>query len=328
MRNPAILSDRTVVITGASSGVGKAMALELARQGAKLVLAARRKEALDELVQECNTLGGLALAVRTDVCDPEDIRRLAEMAFQFGGSIDVWINNAGVLAAGALEDIPVEVNERVIRTNLLGYLHCAAIVIPYFKKQGHGILINNISVGGWFPTPYGTAYTASKFGLRGFSEALKGELEGWPRIHVCDLYPGFLDTPGMQHAANFTGKQLKPAPPVFDPFRVARAVVEVIQHPQSQTTIGWTSTFLRLAWQCMPVITRAITVVVIRTYLKQAKELGPTSGNIPAPVHYGTSVDGGWRSTGMPSIRKNKPMLVTLGIAGLAIGLTILARKR
>lgn len=327
MQKPALLRDKTVVITGASSGVGRAMAIELAKQGAKLVLAARRKEALDELVQECNELGGLAIAVLTDVGITEHIRNLAETAFQFGGAIDVWINNAGVLAAGALEDIPTEVNEGVININLVGYMHCAAIAIPYFKQQGHGILINNISVGGWFPTPYSAAYTASKFGLRGLSAALKGELRGWDHIHVCDLYPAFLDTPGIQHAANFTGKVLKPAPPVYDPFRVARKVVSLIQQPRSQTTIGWSSTFLRLAWQGLPALTRLITVYVIRAYLKQARELKPTSGNIPAPVHYGTSIEGGWRQPVLTPRRKRSALL-TVGIAGLAIGLALLAGAR
>src|SRR5688500_13212748 len=197
---------KTVVITGASSGVGKAMALELAQHGAKLVLAARRQDALNELVAECNELGGLAMAVPADMRSIESIRQLASKAYEFGGTIDVWINNAGVLAAGALEQIPAEVNEDVIKTNLMGYVHSAHTVLPYFKDQEQGILINNISVGGWFPTPYGAAYTASKFGIRGFSESLKAELNEYPDIHICDLYPGFLDTPGIQHAANYTGK--------------------------------------------------------------------------------------------------------------------------
>ena len=82
----------------------------------------------------------------------------------------------------------------------MGYMHGAHAVLPYFKDQGYGVLINNISVGGYTPAPYAAGYTASKFGLRGFSQSLKGELYNWPHIHVCDLFPAFLDTPGIQHA--------------------------------------------------------------------------------------------------------------------------------
>ncbi|WP_207514315.1 SDR family oxidoreductase [Longitalea luteola] len=320
------MSTKTIVITGASSGVGKAMALELAQHGAKLVLAARRKEALDELAAECNQLGGLALAVPGDMRSLDAIHQLASQAFQFGGSIDVWINNAGVLAAGALEEIPAEVNESVIRTNLLGYIHSAHTVLPYFKEQGYGILINNISVGGWFPTPYGAAYTASKFGLRGFSESLKGEMLAYPDIHICDLYPGFLDTPGMQHAANYTGKMLKPAPPVYDPRKVARAVVTLINNPKPQTTVGASALLLRLAFQLFPALTRTITASVIRTYLKQASPMEHQSGNILQTVPYGTSADGGWRK-GMSQSMNKKAGLVAAGVAGVIIGALLLGRK-
>jgi short-subunit dehydrogenase len=325
--NQQEMRTKTVVITGASSGVGKAMALELAQHGAKLVLAARRQDALEELVAECNELGGLAMAVPADMRSIESIRQLASKAYEFGGTIDVWINNAGVLAAGALEQIPAEVNEDVIKTNLMGYVHSAHSVLPYFKDQGHGILINNISVGGWFPTPYGAAYTASKFGVRGFSESLKGELNKYPDIHICDLYPGFLDTPGIQHAANYTGKILKPAPPVYDPQKVARAVASVINNPRSRTTIGASSVFLRLAFQLFPALTRNITASVIRTYLKHADPMQPNSGNILHEVAYGTSVEGGWRKPVNKSINI-KAGLLAAGIAGVIIGSFVLGRKR
>jgi short-subunit dehydrogenase len=168
-------------------------------------------------------------------------------------------------------------------------------VLPYFKIQKQGILINNISVGGWFPVPYATAYSASKFGLRGFSEALKGELTGFPDIHIVDIYPGFLDTPGIQHAANYTGKALKPAPPVIDPRVVARAVVKLVQQPQSSKTIGISGAFLRLAYAVFPTISRTITGMVIRKYLAHAQEIEHTTGNVLKTVNFGSGIDGGWR---------------------------------
>jgi short-subunit dehydrogenase len=317
------IQQKTIVITGASSGVGKAIALHLAAQGTTLVLAARRKEALEETEAACIEAGANVLTVVTDMQQVEDIRLLAEKAYQFGGAIDVWINNAGVLAAGPLEEVPVEVSESVIKTNLLGYMHSAHIVIPYFKKQQYGMLINNISVGGWFPTPYATAYTASKFGLRGFSEALKGELIGWPHIHVCDLYPGFLDTPGMQHAANYTGKVLKPAPPVYSPEKVAKAVARIIESPAAQTTIGLGASLLRFAWNWFPGISRAATVLLVRSYLKRADALEATSGNVKAPLLFGTSVDGGWQ---MAPSRKKMAVFAAAGVIGLLLASAVVSR--
>ncbi len=314
---------KVVVITGASSGAGRAIAIEFARNGAKLVLAARRREALEEVAIECASLGGKAWVVPTDTREAKDMQNLAEEAMQFGGRIDVWINNAGVLAAGTFDDIPSEVNENVIRTNLLGYIHGAQAVLPIFKEQGKGMLINNISVGGWFPTPYMAAYSASKFGLRGFFESLKGELNQYPNIHVCDLYPGFLDTPGIQHAANFTGKELKPAPPVYDPRKVARAVISIVKDPRSKVTIGVSSAFLRFAYQHFPALSRNITAAVIRTYLKGAGPTETTSGNIMHTVDYGTGIDGGWRNVSL----KPAPRIRALLFAGLAIGLMVMGKK-
>lgn len=311
------LKDKVIVITGASSGVGKAIAVELAKHNTKLVLAARRNDALQEAVEECNALGSSALAVEADTRLPQDVQMLAKAAYEFGGAIDVWINNAGVLAAGAIDEIPATINENVIRTNLLGYMNGAQEALPYFKIKNRGILINNISVGGWLPVPYATAYSASKFGLRGFSEALKGEVSDYPDIHIVDMFPGFLDTPGMQHSANYTGKVLKPAPPISDPRRVARAVVELIKNPRSRKTIGFAAGFLRMSYALFPKITRNITGLVIRKYLNNAADIDHTSGNVLRPVDYGTGIDGGWRNKGI-SREATVSMMI---FAGLAAGL-------
>ena len=316
---------KMVVITGASSGAGRAIAIEFAKHGARLVLAARRQQALDEIATECKELGATVLVVLTDTKEAQSVHDLASAAFEFGGPIDIWINNAGVLAAGALENIPAEVNEAVIRTNLLGYIHGAHAVLPYFKQQGYGMLVNNISVGGWFATPYMAAYSASKFGLRGFFESLKGELNQYPHIHVCDLYPGFLDTPGMQHAANYTGKSLKPAPPVYDPRKLARAVISLVDDPQQKTTIGAASGFLRFAYHFFPTLSRNLTATAIRAYLKQAHPIENTSGNVLHAVEYGNGIDGGWRNTSLPPSPRTKKLLV---LAGLTIGFIFLSRNK
>lgn len=318
------LKGNVAVVTGASSGAGRAIATELASEGAKLVLAARREEALREVANECNALGGEAMVFVTDVKEMLDVHQLAKAAVEKFGGIDVWVNNAGVLAAGSFDQIPAEVNEDVIRTNLFGYIHGAQAALPIFKQQGHGILINNISVGGWLATPYMTAYSASKFGLRGFFESLKGELKDFPNIHVCDLYPGFLDTPGIQHAANYTGKYLRPAPPVYDPRNVAKAVVALIQNPKEKKIVGASSFFLKTAYAVFPTLSRNITAYFIRTYLKKAEETETTNGNVLHPVDYGTGIDGGWQPYFNKSLLRKSGWLA----AGLALVVLIAANRK
>ncbi|PST83138.1 short-chain dehydrogenase [Pedobacter yulinensis] len=297
-------SKKTIVVTGASSGAGRAIALAFAEQGHNLVLAARNTVALEEVAIECRQLGSPALVVTTDVSDHRSVINLAAAAADFGPGIDVWVNNAGVLAVGEFDATPMEVTQQVVSTNLLGYMHGAHAVLPYFKKQQRGILINNISIGGFLPVPGGAGYSASKFGLRGFSAALKGELRRFPDIHVCDAYPAFLDTPGIQHAANYTGKVLRPGPPVYDPQRLAHEVVALAEHPQSEKMVGSFSTLMRMSYAAFPALTRAIAGTVIRSYLKQADEIARTNGNIFTPVKYGNAVHGGWGLPGKPKAHR------------------------
>lgn len=314
------LHQKTIVITGASSGVGMAAALAFAKYRCTLVLAARRMEALEKVVAQCKEMGASAMAVKADVTNAGEVHRLATAAIDYSGNIDVWINNAGVLAAGDFDSTPLEVHDQVIRTNLMGYVHGAYAALPYFKQQGYGVLINNISVGGWMPVPYGAAYSASKFGLRGFSEALRGELGKWPRIYVCELYPAFLDTPGIQHAGNFTGSVLKPAPPVYDPRRVARAMVRLAQRPRRSTTVGGVATLLRLSHFITPTLTVAVTAKVMETYFKQAEPASSGTGNLFYSGDSHTEVHGGWKEEFKPAKRK---LAATLLISALATGLLI-----
>ncbi|HMI60728.1 MAG TPA: SDR family oxidoreductase [Puia sp.] len=317
------LKGRTVVITGASSGAGRAAALAFASHGTALVLAGRNEKALTEIAEECTKLGARAKFVVTDVKDTAAMANLALEAKNWNDSLDVWINNAGVLAAGTFDETPMAVHQQVILTNLFGYMNGAHAVLPIFKEQERGILINNISIGGFLPVPYGGGYTASKFGLRGFFEALKGELIAWPHIHICDLFPAFLDTPGIQHAANYTGRVLKPAPPVYDPALVARAMVRVALRPRSSTYIGGASIPLKTAHALCPGFTTRTTGRVIHKYLKIADPIPHTDGNLFNTVDFGMSTNGN-------SIHRARPgrKLIAAGVlTGLAVGVFFLGRK-
>jgi len=313
------LKNKAVVITGASSGAGRAAALEFAKYQSAIVLAARNEEALHEVAAECSDLGATVLVVVTDVTDPKAMISLANRANDWAGKIDVWINNAGVLAAGEFDHTPMEVHEQVIQTNLLGYIYGAHAVMPFFKARQHGILINNISIGGYLPVPYGAGYTASKFGLRGFSESLKAELSVWPDIHICDLFPGFLDTPGIDHAGNYTGKVLKAAHPIYDPKRVAEAMVQVAANPKSNKYVGGASLALKLSHALFPELTNKFTGFMMRRYFKSADRITPTSGNLFNTVDYSMSTNG--RFGIPPDSKAYRKYIAGALVAGVAAGL-------
>lgn len=320
------LQGKTIVITGASSGAGRAAAIEFAQYQPCIVLAARNETALEEVANECRETGAEVLVIPTDTSDSKAMISLANAANDWQGRIDVWINNAGVLAAGDFSATPMAVHEQVIKTNLLGYMNGAHAVLPFFKKQQKGILINNISIGGFLPVPYGAGYTASKFGLRGWSEALKAELAVWPGIFVCDLFPAFLDTPGISHAGNYSGKVLKPAPPVYDPVRVAQAMVKVAANPSSNIYVGSVSVLLKLSHAIFPELTTKITGAVMRHYFKAADPIVLSDGNVFTTVSYGMSTHGGFGLPGQP--KAYRKYITGAVVAGLALGYYLVSKKK
>jgi len=137
------------------------------------------------------------------------------------GRIDVWVNNAGVYLLGSLEATLPDAFRRVLETNFFGYVHGARAVLPRFREQGHGVLINNASVYSHVGAPWLSAYLSSKFAVRGFSEALRQELDDLPEVHVCTVSPSPIDTPIFASAANYTGRAVK-APRPHLPARAGR----------------------------------------------------------------------------------------------------------
>ncbi|WP_245457423.1 SDR family NAD(P)-dependent oxidoreductase [Rhizobium leguminosarum] len=184
-------------------------------------------------------MGADVLIVPTDVTDADQVRALVEAGLSFG-VIAVWVSKVGVGAVGKFQDTPIEAHEQVIRANLIRHMNDAHAVLPIFTKQDQGIFINIISHGRFAAAPYATAYSASKVGLKGFSEALRGQYH--PNILIRDIYPAFIDAPGVSHVANYTGRELSAPPPVYDARKVADAVVGVSRDPKATTTVGATDT--------------------------------------------------------------------------------------
>jgi short-subunit dehydrogenase len=320
------LAGKVVVITGASSGIRRATAQVLADQGAILVLAARRKDVLEEVAAQCAELGAKSLVVPTDVTQPDALPALAAAAVAFGGKIDVWINNAGSGAIGPYDETPMAAHEHVIQINLLGYLRGAHAVLPIFIEQGYGHLINNISLGAFAPMPYGVSYSASKYGLRGFSQALKSELSKYPAIQVSDVFPAFIDTPGFQHAANYSGKVIKPAPPVYKPHMVAETIAGLIHAPKEEVMAGGFGYVARYSNALFPTLTRWAAARFMEHYFKVADPAPVTVGNLFESSSIGTSVSGGWGSE--EDAAKRSGVAMPLLWAGLAGALYFLFREK
>jgi short-subunit dehydrogenase len=288
------LKSSTVVITGASSGIGKAAALLFAKEGANLVLAARSETILQELASQCQAIGGDAIAVKTDVSDKESVLDLAQVAIDFYGRIDVWINNAGVGAIGEFQETPLKAHEQVIKTNLLGPLYGSYAVLPYFIRQRAGVIINTNSTGGHVGNPYTVAYSASKFGLRGLSEALRFELKKFPHIEVCDIFAGLVDGPAHSHAANYIGKEIRPAKPLVNPEKMAAAMVRLAKNPKPSIHLGVQDRLGRFGHSILPGLTGWIMNKVLRNYFKRAKAIAPSNGNLFAPDYSKTTIHGGY----------------------------------
>lgn len=173
---PDAFRDQVVMITGASSGIGKALSLQLARQGAKLAIAARRVERLEQVAAECRSLGGEVLIVPTNVSDELQCKALVEKTLTAFGRLDMLVNSAGLAATALLDEFPdLSLFRHTMDVNFYGMVYCTYYALPYLK-QSRGRIVAISSLGGKTAIPYNTPYCASKYGLHGFYDSLRMEL--------------------------------------------------------------------------------------------------------------------------------------------------------
>jgi short-subunit dehydrogenase len=204
--------DKTIVVTGASSGIGKALAFRLASQGAWLALAARNAERLQSVAEECCQRGAKALALPTNVANEEQCQALIQRTYEEYGQIDMLINNAGITVASTLEDLPnLTLFKQVIDVNFYGTVYCSYYALPYLKKT-KGRLVNISSLGGKLAIPGNTSYIASKFAVMGFSDSLRMEL-AWLKqgVSVTAICPYWVVTEFHEHLMNKDGQPKGPS---------------------------------------------------------------------------------------------------------------------
>lgn len=317
------LRDAVVVVTGASSGIGRATAVAFAREGARVVVAARREEPLNAVVAECGRLGTRAVAVPTDVANEAAVQELARRAVEAFGRIDVWVNNAAVALFGRFEETPSDVYRQVIETDLFGYIYGARAVLPVFHAQGRGVLINTGSMVSVVPVPYLSAYAVAKQGVRALGESLRQELalEKASEIHVSTVMPATIDTPLFQHAGNYTGRTPKAMPPVYPPELVAKTIVAQAKagKPRREVFVGNAARLARGQFLLSPAATeRAVATMVDQQHLTD--EPAPRSaGNVLAPVPEGTTATGGWQGKEQTRLRQ----AAAVGLAAVPAALAL-----
>lgn len=278
------MKGKLAVITGASTGLGRASAVELAKRGVHVVLAARSVEALEETAAKCRAEGSKALVVPTDVTVEDDVMRLAERALEVTGRIDIWVNNAGVTAFGALEDGPFEIHRRVIETNLFGAMYGARAVMPIFRHQRAGVMINVGSILSKIGQPYVPSYVISKFAVRGLTETLRTATADDPDIHICSLLPYAIDTPHFQEGANLMGLDARAMPPTQSPEKIARALVRLIERPRREVHVPRLATaFLALHAVAPRLVERGI-LHVLREWHFGHQRLPNSTGNLYLPT--------------------------------------------
>ena len=297
------MRNKTVVITGASSGFGRGAALKFAKAGANVVLAARRDELLDELAAEINRTTGKqrAIAVETDVSQPDEVSRLADEAVNQFGDIDIWINNAGVGTIGEYEQIPMEEHEQIIRTNLLGTMYGTHEALRRFKKRGKGTIINVGSFAGVVDAPFHASYSASKYGIRGLDLSIRAELQalGKKNIHISTVMPVSHDTPFFEHAGTHSGHEVRPMGKVYDPQKTVDAIFRMARKPQAEVIVGGSGKVAGFMHKFAPrLVESQMAKKSYKTEYKEAASASPDSRSIFRPSQEGRDIYGGWTNKG------------------------------
>ena len=327
------LAEQVIVITGGSSGIGRATALAAVARGAKVAIAARGTDALEAARREIEGAGGKVLAVPTDVAEFAQVEALGRQTVERFGRIDTWVNAAAVSVYGEFDRIEPEEFRRVIEVDVLGTAYGAKVALAQMKQQPEGGTIVNVSSGlGDRAVPLQSPYSASKAAVNGFGESLRVELAhaGSP-VRVSTIKPASIDTPFFRHARSKMDAAPAPVPPVYDPDLVAEAILHAATHPVRELSVGGASAALSTLEKIAPaVLDVSLKLVGYRT--QQADR--PASATGPDNLFAGSvgpgSVRGaiGGRRFSLYTALATRPPAKPLAWAALALAGIATARFR
>lgn len=331
---PRPLEEQVVVLTGASSGIGREAAGLFGRRGASVVLAARDGEALNDVAREVELAGGRALAVPTDVADWPQVENLARAAADRFGRIDTWVNDAGVAMGGTVEATEIREIERLFRVNVLGTIHGVKAVLPYMGRQGGGTIINVGSVAGVRAFPIQSVYSATKHAVKGLTEGLRLEL--WKKggdFHVTYIAPAAIDAPLFPQSPTKYGTQMGPPPPIYDPRIVAESIVFAAEHPRRDIFVGGAAKAFDVMERISPAFTDWILMqggIIEKQITDLPREEGDTLFEPPPEPR---TIRGGYSGQSHPTswytrVFEWHPVLKPIAIGTLALGATAILKGR
>ena len=275
---------RVLVVTGASSGIGLALVQQAGAAGDHVVLAARDHTSLELAAKECERAGAASTTVvPTDVGDDDAVRRCVARVLDRHGRIDAVVSCAGVVTYGRAEEVPAEVFDGVLRTNLVGSANVARHVMPVLREQGHGSLVLVGSVIGHLAAPGMTPYAVSKWGVRSLARQLQIENRDVAGVHVSYVAPGGVRTPIYEQAGNYEGWAGRPPPPTVGPERVARSILDLLDRPRHRTQVGAANGVMRLGFSALPALYDVLVGPVFRfAALDATRPVDPHAGNVLA----------------------------------------------
>lgn len=277
---------RVLLVTGASSGIGRAVALGAAAAGDHLVLLARARGPLDAVAVDCGAAGAASvLTVSADVGDESAVAEAFAAIDERHGRLDAVAHCAGVASYGRAEEIPLDVFAGVLRTNLWGSVTVAREAVVRMRRQGQGSIVLVGSVVGHLAVPTMTPYVVSKWAVRALARQLQLENGDVSGLHVSYVAPGGVDTPIYGRAATYTGRAGAPPPPVATAEHVGRVVLRRLERPRARTQTGLLNDVMRLGFSGLPwVYDRLIGPSFGALATNRDKPRGPTSGNVLEPV--------------------------------------------
>lgn len=320
---------QSVVITGASSGIGRSLAYEFSRRHASIALLARSEHSLNDILRECEDYGARVLTFRVDVSDESAMKEITHKVIQAFGGIDIWINNAAVSLFGRIEEVPFPALRKVIETNLFGYINGYRAILPFFREEGRGTIVNISSLAGKIAQPYTGAYSASKAAVNAIAESARMELADMPGIRVSTVIVGSVDTPLFQHAGNYSGRAIKPILPVKPVDQVAKRIADIALKPSREVFIGAFPRMLALYMRALfPGLTEKLASRIVETRHFQDRPAEPSAGNVFEPKEDQNSASGGWYHPLKRSKRKMSPAIGLAAAFGAAIASWVFFRNR